>query len=82
MDLIASAERIFFRYLSQAGNAVNSTENHEIYLPPSLRIHSFLLSSSQEPKTQNELNLIITTGYVLGGLIGVCTFGLQKLLGL
>ena len=29
---------------------------------------------------QNELNLIITTGYVLGGLIGVCTFGLQKLL--
>jgi len=31
---------------------------------------------------QNELNLIITTGYVLGGLIGVCTFGLQKLLGL
>ncbi len=31
---------------------------------------------------QNELNMIITTGYVLGGLIGVCTFGLQKLLGL
>jgi uncharacterized membrane protein YheB (UPF0754 family) len=31
---------------------------------------------------QNELNLIITTGYVLGGLIGVCTFGLQRLLGL
>jgi uncharacterized membrane protein YheB (UPF0754 family) len=31
---------------------------------------------------QNELNLIIITGYVLGGLIGVCTFGLQKLLGL
>jgi uncharacterized membrane protein YheB (UPF0754 family) len=31
---------------------------------------------------QNELNLIITTGYVLGGLIGVCTFGLQKLIGL
>jgi hypothetical protein len=58
MDLIASAERIFFHYLSQAGNAVNSTENHEIYLPPSLRIHSFLLSSSQEPKTQNELNLM------------------------
>jgi hypothetical protein len=56
MDLIASAERIFFRYLSQAGNAVNSSENHEIYLPPSLRIHSFLLNSTQEPKTQNELN--------------------------
>ena len=31
---------------------------------------------------QNELNLIITTVYVLGGLIGVCTFALQKLLGL
>jgi uncharacterized membrane protein YheB (UPF0754 family) len=31
---------------------------------------------------QNELNLIITTGYVLGGVIGVCTFGLQKLIGL
>ena len=31
---------------------------------------------------QNELNLIIITGYVLGGLIGVCAFGLQKLLGL
>jgi hypothetical protein len=58
MDLIASAERIFFRYLSQAGNAVNSSENHEIYLPPSLRIHSFPLSSTQEPKTQNELNLM------------------------
>jgi uncharacterized membrane protein YheB (UPF0754 family) len=28
---------------------------------------------------QNELNLIITTGYVLGGLIGVCTFFLQRL---
>ena len=28
---------------------------------------------------QNELNLIITTGYVLGGLIGICTFVLQKL---
>ena len=58
MDLIASAERIFYRYLSPAGNAVNSPENHEIYLPPSLRIHSFLLSSTQEPKTQNELNML------------------------
>jgi hypothetical protein len=56
MDLIASAERIFFRYLSQAGNAVNSSENHEIYLPPSLRIHSFRLNSTQEPKTQDDLN--------------------------
>lgn len=58
MDLIASAERIFFRYLSPAGNTVNSPENHEIYLPPSLRIHSFPLSSTQEPKTQNELNMM------------------------
>lgn len=58
MDLIASAERIFFRYLSQAGNAVNSSENHEIYLPPSLRIHGFQLSSTQEPKTQSELNMM------------------------
>ncbi|KAF7369088.1 Protein rax1 [Mycena venus] len=34
MNLIASAERIFYRYLSPAANTVNSTENHEIYLPP------------------------------------------------
>lgn len=58
MDLIASAERIFFRYLSPAGNTVNSNENHEIYLPPSLRIHNFPLSSSQEPKTPSELSLM------------------------
>ncbi|PFH47574.1 hypothetical protein AMATHDRAFT_151789 [Amanita thiersii Skay4041] len=58
MDLIASAERIFYRYLSPAGNTVNSQENHEIYLPPSLRINSFPLSSSQEPKTQAELNTL------------------------
>ncbi|KAL4063451.1 hypothetical protein V8B97DRAFT_2020803 [Scleroderma yunnanense] len=57
MDLIASAERIFYRYLCPA-NTVNSPENHEIYLPPALRIHSFSLSSSQEPKTQNELNML------------------------
>jgi uncharacterized membrane protein YheB (UPF0754 family) len=31
---------------------------------------------------QNELNMIIVTGYVLGGLIGVVTFGLSKLIGL
>jgi len=31
---------------------------------------------------QNELNMIILTGYVLGGLIGVVTFGLSKLVGL
>lgn len=57
MDLIASAERIFYRYLCPP-NTVNSPENHEIYLPPALRIHSFPLSSTQEPKTQNELNLL------------------------
>ncbi|KAF5381583.1 hypothetical protein D9615_005412 [Tricholomella constricta] len=58
MDLIASAERIFYRYLSPAGNTVNSPENHEIYLPPSLRIHSFPLSSSQEPRSQAELSMM------------------------
>ncbi|KAG5645665.1 hypothetical protein DXG03_005502 [Asterophora parasitica] len=58
MDLIASAERIFYRYLSPAGNIVNSPENHEIYLPPSLRIHSFPLSSSQEPRAQAELSMM------------------------
>ncbi|KAH7890428.1 hypothetical protein F5I97DRAFT_1922760 [Phlebopus sp. FC_14] len=57
MDLIASAERIFFRYLSPA-NTVNSPENHEIYLPPALRIHSFPLSSTQEPKTPSESNMM------------------------
>ena len=55
LDLIASAERIFYRYLSPAGNTV---KNHEIYLPPALRIHNFPLSSSQEPKTQTELALM------------------------
>ncbi|KAJ7604645.1 RGS domain-containing protein [Roridomyces roridus] len=58
LNLIASAERIFYRYLSPAANTVNSTENHEIYLPPSLRIHSFPLTSTQEPKTAAELNLM------------------------
>ncbi|KAK2459993.1 hypothetical protein APHAL10511_007999 [Amanita phalloides] len=58
MDLIASAERIFYRYLSPVGNTVNSQENHEIYLPPSLRIHSFPLNSAVEPKTQTELNML------------------------
>ncbi|KAF8906908.1 RGS domain-containing protein [Mucidula mucida] len=57
-DLIASAERIYFRYLSPAGNTVNSLENHEIYLPPSLRIHSFPLSSAHEPRSQNEHSLM------------------------
>jgi len=58
LDLIASAERIFYRYLSPAGNTVNSPENHEIYLPPALRIHSFPLSSTQEPKSPTELALM------------------------
>lgn len=40
--LIASAERIFARYL------VPGAEK-EIYLPPSLRIHSFILSSENPP---------------------------------
>lgn len=57
MDLIASAERIYLRYLSPAGT-VGSPENHEIYLPPALRIHNFPLSSTQEPKTQSELNMM------------------------
>jgi ABC-type glycerol-3-phosphate transport system permease component len=58
MDLIASAERIFYRYLSPAGNTVNSDENHEIYLPPALRIHSFPLNSSQEPRSPTEMSLM------------------------
>jgi hypothetical protein len=41
-DLIASAERIYLRYL------VPGCEK-EIYLPPSLRIHAFPLSSHQLP---------------------------------
>ncbi|THH30462.1 hypothetical protein EUX98_g3714, partial [Antrodiella citrinella] len=57
-DLIASAERIYFRYLSPAGNTVGSDENHEIYLPPSLRVHSFPLNSTSEPKTQNEMSIM------------------------
>ncbi|EJD08505.1 uncharacterized protein FOMMEDRAFT_101926 [Fomitiporia mediterranea MF3/22] len=59
MDLIASAERIYFRYLSpptHATMAADPSQNHEIYLPPALRIHSFMLSSTREPKTHDELN--------------------------
>jgi hypothetical protein len=56
MDLVGSAERIFLRYLSPSSNTVNSSENHEIYLPPALRIHNFPLNISQEPKTPNELS--------------------------
>jgi hypothetical protein len=43
-DLIASAERIFARYLLTGAEK-------EIYLPPALRIHSFPLSSGQLPAT-------------------------------
>ncbi|KAI9566137.1 RGS domain-containing protein [Boletus coccyginus] len=57
MDLVASAERIYLRYLSPAGT-VGAPENHEIYLPPALRIHTFPLSSTQEPTTQSELNML------------------------
>lgn len=56
-DLIESAERIYLRYLSPIGT-VGSNENHEIYLPPSLRVHSFPLNSSQEPKTANEMSIM------------------------
>lgn len=58
LDLVASAERIFFRYLSPASNNINADpgQNHEIYLPPSLRIHSFPLSSTTEPRSAGEMN--------------------------
>ncbi|KAJ3572728.1 hypothetical protein NP233_g2883 [Leucocoprinus birnbaumii] len=58
LDLVASAERIFYRYLSPVGNQIDSQENHEIYLPPALRIHTFPLNSQHEPKTQTELNMM------------------------
>ncbi|KAI0055703.1 hypothetical protein BV25DRAFT_1815222 [Artomyces pyxidatus] len=48
-DLVASAERIFLRYLSPAGTSPNGGESHEIYLPPALRVHSFPLSSHNDP---------------------------------
>lgn len=57
MDLVSSAERIYYRYLSPGGNAVDQ-ENHEIYLPPALRIHTFPLSSQQEPRSQTELGMM------------------------
>ncbi|CCM05293.1 uncharacterized protein FIBRA_07507 [Fibroporia radiculosa] len=56
-NLIESAERIYFRYLSPAGT-VGSAENHEIYLPPALRVHTFPLNSSHEPKSQSDLNIM------------------------
>jgi len=57
-DLIASAEHIFYRYLSRAGNTVGATENHEIYLPPALRIHTFPLTSSRDPESDAEKSLL------------------------
>jgi len=45
-DIVASAERIFLRYLSPAGTSPGSGESHEIYLPPALRVHSFPLTSA------------------------------------
>ena len=57
-DLIASAEHIFYRYLSPAGNTVGATENHEIYLPPALRIHTFPLTGGQDPKSDTEKSLL------------------------
>ncbi|KAI0318067.1 hypothetical protein OF83DRAFT_1057491 [Amylostereum chailletii] len=57
LDLVASAERIFLRYLSPAGGTPGA-ENHEIYLPPALRIHSFPLNSAHEPRAQSDLSLL------------------------
>ena len=45
-DLVASAERIYLRYLSPAGTSPGGGESHEIYLPPALRVHSFPLSNA------------------------------------
>ena len=57
-DLIASAEHIYYRYLSPAGNTVGGTENHEIYLPPALRIHTFPLISGQDLKSDVEKSIL------------------------
>jgi ABC-type glycerol-3-phosphate transport system permease component len=57
-DLIASAEHIYYRYLSPAGNTVGGTENHEIYLPPALRIHTFPLITGQELKSDVEKSIL------------------------
>jgi hypothetical protein len=40
--------------MSPAGNTVGSNENHEIYLPPALRLHTFPLASGQDPKSDSE----------------------------
>ncbi|KAH7090853.1 regulator of G protein signaling [Auriculariales sp. MPI-PUGE-AT-0066] len=46
VDLIASAERIYLRYLTPGAPK-------EIYLPPALRIHSFPLSANSLPNPQS-----------------------------
>ncbi|PCH37149.1 hypothetical protein WOLCODRAFT_140740 [Wolfiporia cocos MD-104 SS10] len=56
--LIESAEQIYTRYLAPAGTVGSSGENHEIYLPPALRIHSFPLNNEREPRSQNEMSLM------------------------
>ncbi len=60
MDLVASAERIYFRYLSRPSQSAlaDPSSNHEIYLPPALRMPPFPLNSQQEPTTQEELNAL------------------------
>lgn len=56
-DLIRSAEHIFYKYLTPSSNTIDG-ESHEIYLPPSLRIHSFPLSSEREPRNDQEQALM------------------------
>lgn len=51
-DLIKSAEYIYFRYLAPSTSP--GKESHEIYLPPTLQINSFLLSGETEPRGGNE----------------------------
>lgn len=46
-DLIASAERIYYRYLL-------SGAEKEIYLPSSLRIHDFPINSGTLPHVEHE----------------------------
>lgn len=55
LDLVASAERIYYRYLAPSSNINgDASQNHEIYLPPSLRINNFMLSSQREPRNEEE----------------------------
>ncbi|KAF9788133.1 RGS domain-containing protein [Thelephora terrestris] len=57
-DLISSAEHIYYRYLSPAANTVGATENHEIYLPPALRIHTFPLTGAQDPRSDVDKSIL------------------------